>query len=68
MKKLRRSDVLPGPTKPSSQSDRFKEMARELGCDEDEAAFKAKLGQIARQKPQDDSIGEADGAPRKKPG
>lgn len=33
------------------QIDRFKELARELGCDEDEAAFKAKLGQIARQKP-----------------
>lgn len=32
------------------QSERFIEMARELGCDEDEAAFKAKLGQIARHK------------------
>jgi hypothetical protein len=30
--------------------ERFQEMARELGCDEDEDAFKAKLGQIARQK------------------
>ena len=27
--------------------------ARELGCDEDEAAFKAKLAVIARQKPKD---------------
>jgi hypothetical protein len=34
------------------QSERFKEAARELGCDEDEAAFKAKLAVIARQKPQ----------------
>jgi hypothetical protein len=31
--------------------ERFQEMARELGCDEDEDAFKAKLGQIARRKP-----------------
>ena len=34
----------------ASQMDRFKEMARHLGCDEDEAAFKAKLAVIARQK------------------
>jgi hypothetical protein len=31
--------------------ERFQKTARELGCDEDEEAFKAKLGQIARQKP-----------------
>jgi hypothetical protein len=35
--------------------ERFQEMARELGCDENEDAFRAKLGQIARQKPKDDS-------------
>jgi hypothetical protein len=34
-------------------AERFQEMARELGCDDDEDAFKAKLGQIARQKPKD---------------
>ena len=28
-------------------------MARELGCHEDEAAFKAELARIARQKPKD---------------
>jgi hypothetical protein len=28
-------------------------MARELGCDEDEAAFMEKSGQIARHKPKD---------------
>jgi hypothetical protein len=33
------------------QIDRFKETARDLGADEDEAAFKAKLGVIAQQKP-----------------
>ena len=33
-----------------SQRDRFIETARALGADEDEAAFKAKLAVIARQK------------------
>lgn len=33
-----------------SQHDRFIEAARKLGADDDEAAFKAKLAQIARQK------------------
>ncbi len=36
------------------QRDRFAEAARSLGSDEDEAAFKAKLGVIARQKPKDE--------------
>jgi hypothetical protein len=34
-----------------TQSDRFRDMAKQLECDEDEAAFKAKLAVIARQKP-----------------
>lgn len=34
-----------------SQRARFLEAARELGTDEDEAAFKAKLAVIAKQKP-----------------
>jgi len=34
-----------------TQSERFIEMARDLGCDEDEAAFMEKLGQIARHRP-----------------
>ena len=33
------------------QSERFIETARALGCDEDEAAFEAKLRQIASYKP-----------------
>lgn len=37
----------------TSQRDRFIEAARDLGADEDEAAFKAKLAQIARHKPKD---------------
>ena len=37
--------------KQTSQSQRFAETARAIGADEDEAAFKAKLAVIARQKP-----------------
>ena len=36
-----------------TQRARFIEAARELGADEDEATFKAKLGVIARQKVKD---------------
>ena len=38
----------------TAQQSRFEETARALGCDEDEAAFKAKLAMIARQKPKDE--------------
>lgn len=34
-----------------SQLERFKEAARELGCDDDAARFEAKLGKIAKAKP-----------------
>ncbi len=34
-----------------SQIDRFREAARQLGCDEDEAAFDEKLTRIAKHKP-----------------
>jgi hypothetical protein len=37
-----------------SQAERFIETARALGADEDEAAFKAKLAQIARAAPKDE--------------
>ncbi len=43
----------PDPNAKSQSDERFIEMARELGCDEDEAAFKEKLGQIVRRKPKD---------------
>ena len=33
------------------QIERFKETARQLGCDEDEKAFDEKLARIARKKP-----------------
>ena len=39
------------------QHDRFIEAARQLGANEDEAAFKAKLAQIAQQKPKEDMPG-----------
>ncbi len=44
----------PANPKQSTQSERFARVARELGADDDEAAFKAKLGVIARQKPKDE--------------
>ena len=37
--------------KKNSQSENFIRKARELGCDEDEAAFEAKLKRIAKAKP-----------------
>jgi hypothetical protein len=37
-----------------SQLDKFKEAARELECDEDEAAFEDKLKKIARTAPPKD--------------
>ena len=45
---------MPPITRPKpepTQRDRFIEAAKELGADEDEATFKAKLAVIARQKP-----------------
>ncbi len=41
-------------TDDKTQKDRFIEAARQLGANENEAAFKAKLAQIARQKPKGD--------------
>ena len=34
-----------------AQIERFKETARQLGCDEDEKAFDEKLARIVRHKP-----------------
>lgn len=46
---------MPKPDKPDerSQADKFRELARELGCDEDEAKFDEALKRIAKapQKP-----------------
>ena len=38
---------MPANASDSDQIDRFKEVARELGCDEDEAAFDAALKKVA---------------------
>jgi hypothetical protein len=38
----------PRPPDEKPQIERFREMARELECDEDEAAFDAKLAQLLR--------------------
>ncbi len=42
-----------------SQLDRFKEAARELGADDDEAKFNEKLGKLVKSKPE--QKGEDDG-------
>ena len=38
-----------------SQAERFRETAKALECDEDEARFKEKLGKIAKAKPKDEA-------------
>lgn len=43
-----------------SQLERFKEAARQLGADDDEARFNEKLGKLVKQKPlTDDSASES---------
>ncbi len=37
-----------------AQADRFKEAARQIGTDDDEARFNERLKQIAKQKPKDE--------------
>lgn len=34
------------------QSDKFRDMARELECDEDEAAFEERLRKVAKPRPE----------------
>jgi len=53
-------NVKPKPSPNKNQSAKFKDAARELGCDEDEAAFDKRLRKIAKVKPQ-----EAKARPRK---
>lgn len=49
-------------TKPKSQSDKFKEAARELECDEDEGRWDERLRKVARPKqPGEAKPGEAKG-------
>lgn len=55
----------PKPEDPE-QLKRFKETARALGCDEDEAVFDEKLKAIARQqpRPKDEAAKRAGGTPK----
>ena len=41
-------------TTSSDQLDRFREAARQLECDDDEATFNAKLKKVAKAKPKDE--------------
>lgn len=47
---------MPKPPKdaPTTQRERFIAMAREVGADDDEATFRAKLGKIAKAPPVED--------------
>lgn len=49
------------------QSKRFEQAARELGCDESEEAFDAKLRQVAKHKPKPPNQGKSE-TREKKPG
>ena len=40
----------------TAQSDKFKEVARELGCDEDEARWDERLKKVAKPTPQKKSM------------
>ena len=42
------------PRQKQNQSEKFIDKARELNCDEDEAAFEEKLKHIAKPKPEKD--------------
>lgn len=41
---------MPKPQPQPSQSDKFIEAAREIGCDEDEARWEDRLRKVAKQK------------------
>ncbi|HZS81749.1 MAG TPA: hypothetical protein VFA50_02695 [Stellaceae bacterium] len=55
-----------GKAKSEEQARRFIETARQLGCDEDEAAFDEKLKRITKPKPPPDRDGNKPAT--KKPG
>ncbi len=41
-----------------TQSDKFKDTARELECDEDEARWEDRLKKVAKEKPEEDDAGK----------
>lgn len=49
--------------KPKSQSDKFKEAAREIGADENEARWEERLRVIATRNPRADDLSPEDGPP-----
>lgn len=53
-------------TNADTQSRRFIEAARELGCDESEANFEAALKQVARHKPPSDAKPTSKAKPKSK--
>ena len=44
-----------------SQPDKFRDLARELGCDEDEAAWDERLRQVAGHRPASEPDAEPEG-------
>lgn len=47
-----------------AEIEKFEEIARSLGCDEDEAAWEAKLRKVAKHRPKPESgAGETDDKP-----
>lgn len=52
--------------KAKPQAEKFKEAARELGCDESEKAFDDKLRVIAKQKPREPAPKESPPGGRRK--
>ena len=44
--------IVSGSHKTKSQSEKFRELARELGVDESETAFDAKLAKLGKHKPE----------------
>ena len=58
----------PDPLDGLPQIERFRIVAEELGCDDDEATFRAKLRGIARQKPNDSAAPALRPSPKARPG
>ena len=48
---MRRTEMMPKKHEGKNQKDRFIEAARELGCDDDEAAFKKRLKKLTSAPP-----------------
>lgn len=48
-------------TDQKSQPDKFRDLARELGCDEDEAAFEDQVRRLAKTQTPPEVGGERDG-------